>query len=210
MTLPITQKNISDSTNNLVEHRTINLRDLMSSLKYTEIYDLRRRFYTFCKKCKLPENAESYKSDTYIDLVNGKFVPTVVMTPAIAAAFSVYIKPDVGVTLMVELLQPKPEVSYNSLVFQPTIPFVWIVQALGRSTASTNRTVKLNIDRVQSTELEKHWCWKDGQRWFTPWFVANMMVCKADGMKLKALLTNLVETQQIESSVGQLLELPHG
>ena len=187
---------------------TIHLRDLMTLLGYDKFYNLRRQFELFVGKLSPAQNEHPYKSDIYIDPITRRSVKTYYLSKPLTIAFCMYSDISKGYEAVLTLLQPKPEVSYNSLVFQPTIPFIWLVQALGRSTASINRTIKLNLDRVQGTELEKHWCWKDGQRWFTPWFVANMMVCKADGMKLKALLTNLVETQQIESSVSQLLEAP--
>lgn len=188
------------------DERTVDLKDLMRPLHFTKTNHIRERFSTFCRKANLSENLKSYKSDTYIDPVNGKIVPTFLMTPAIAAAFCTYVNPAYGVELVTSLLHQPVDAIHHDLLFKISIPERWVVEVIKRSCSSVRRSLTLAIDRCKGTELEKHWCYRDGERWYTPWFLANAPFAKEDGMAFKGVLTALSETLQIEQVPQKYLE----
>ncbi|MFM7012957.1 MAG: hypothetical protein ACKO0Z_27110 [Betaproteobacteria bacterium] len=79
---------------------TVNLRDLVVPLGYSDITNLRNRFETF--KAKLAKNKELgnqvlYKPDTYIEYTTARLVNTYIMTVACATSFACYVDPVRGI-----------------------------------------------------------------------------------------------------------------
>ena len=89
------------------------------------------------------------------------------------------------------------DVIHHDLMFKISVPERWVVEIIGRVPSSVRRSLTTAINRSKGTPLEKHWDYRDGERWYTPWFLANAPFAKEDGMAFKGVLTALSETLQI-------------
>lgn len=97
---------------------------------------------------------------------------------------------------------------HHDLMFKISIPERWVVEVIGRKAASVHRSLSTATSRAKGGELEKHWEYRNGERWYTPWFLANAPSAKEDGMVFKNALTGLAVTLGLEGDVKKFLLAP--
>ena len=97
---------------------------------------------------------------------------------------------------------------HHDLMFKISIPERWVVEVIGRKAASVHRSLSTATSRAKGGELEKHWEYRNGERWYTPWFLANAPFAKTEGMDFKNALTGLAVTLGLEGDVQKFLAAP--
>lgn len=184
------------TTNSDQQELQITLQSLLVPLHYTKISDLRSRFATFCRKANLAENPKSYKSDTYVDLVNGKLVDTFVMSKSVAAAFCTYCNPAFGIQMTEALL--KPQLDPYADLRKISIPEQWVYEAFpGRKCGSLHKTMMEGYHRSRGTPLHDQVVYDGGTLRFSPMFLLSIQFAKQDGFAFKAFVCSVLGTDAL-------------
>ena len=194
---------------------SVQLRDLMPRLGYTDHRNLRERFKTFLKKTYAvdAEKVTEWKSlgcfpSDYFDSVSMQFVRTYAMTSENAMAFAMYVDPAKGILVLRALSNAQPEPAPIPYFHAKTCNKRMLAERYNRSISSITTTFERNAKwLVEIGGMEEHMEERDGELWFTEAYAS----CIAFGggkvaaqTKAKAMIASY-DNQKLSSDTLQML-----